>query len=108
MNTQDFGTIEDRLISLNGQAASRERAETRLSYLSKKRDTSGLSADEIAEIYAIAAELRKLASDECDGMMKSLNGSVSNFLRRTKRRPELMAKSLRNPRRLVLPTKVRG
>lgn len=109
MNSKnELGTIEDRLISLNGHTASRERAETRLSYLSEKRDTSGLTADEIAELDAITAELQKVASEKCDGMIKSLNGSVSNFLRRTKRRPELMAKSLRSQHRLVLPRKIRG
>lgn len=108
MNTQkDLGTTEDRLISLNGQIASRERAELRLKHLSDKR-TSGLTADEAAELEAITAELQKLAGDKCDEMIKSLNGSVSNFLRRAKRRPELMVKSLRSEQRLVLPRKIRG
>ena len=104
MNTQkDLGTIEDRMISLNGQTASRERAESRLKHLSDKR-ASGLTADEAAELEAITAELQKLAGEKCDGMIKSLNGSVSNFLRSRKRRgPEVMAKSLRNGQRLVLP-----
>lgn len=109
MNTKnELGTIEDRLISLNGQTASRERAELRLKHLSEKRDTSELTADELAELEAITAEIRKLASEECDGLAKSLNESFSNFLRRRKRRPELMAKSLRSQHRLVLPKKVRG
>ena len=109
MNTtqKDLGTIEDRLISLNGQTASRERAESRLKYLSDKR-ASGLTADEAAELDAITAELERIAGAECDKMIKSLNNSMSNFLRRTKRRPELMAKSLRSQQRLVLPRKIRG
>lgn len=103
MNTtqKDLGTIEDRLISLNGQTASRERAESRSKYLSDKR-ASGLTADEAAELDAITAELERIAGAECDAMIKSLNGSVSNFLRRTRRRPELMAKSLRPSQRLVV------
>lgn len=110
MNTKnELGAIEDRLISLNGHTASRERAESRLKHLSDKRDTSGLTADEIAELDAITAELQKVAGDECDALAKSLNESFSNFLRRRKRRPELtMAKSLRSQHRLVLPKKVRG
>lgn len=96
---------EDRMISLNGQTASRERAETRLSYLSEKRDTSGLTADEISELEAIAEQLRSIAACDGDTLVKSLRGTVSNFLRSRKRRaPELMAKSLRNNQRLVVPT----
>lgn len=100
---------EDRLISLNGHTASRERAQTRLGYLSEKRDTSGLTAEENAELDAIAEQLREIAGGECDRLVKSINESFSNFLRRRKRRPpEVMAKSLKNQQRLVLPRKIRG
>lgn len=100
-----LGNAEDRLISLHGQTAARERAEQRLKELSGKRDTSGLTADELAELDEITEQLQEVTSAEVGELAKSLNSSVSNFLRRRARRGHgLMAKSLRNDQVVVIRT----
>ncbi|UTJ49788.1 hypothetical protein NLZ15_22715 (plasmid) [Atlantibacter subterranea] len=103
--------VEDGIIALNGEIAERHRAEARVKDTKKSRGAEDLTDAEdetLAELKARLAERAK--SGEYDALAKSLRGTVSNFLRSRKRRgPELMAKSMRHdPRRLVLPKKVRG
>ena len=99
-------TIHDDIINLNGEIAQRKRAEQRLKDAKKGRGSEDLTESEDETLDELKARLaEKAQADEGEAMIKSLRGTVSNFLRSRKRRgPEVMAKSLRNGQRLVLPT----
>ncbi|EJA9197313.1 hypothetical protein FXI35_005069 [Escherichia coli] len=99
-------TIHDDIINLNGEIAQRKRAEQRLKDAKKGRGSEDLTESEDETLDELKARLAKRAqSDDGDALVKSLRGTVSNFLRSRKRRaPELMTKSLRNNQRLVVPT----
>ncbi|HBZ7476286.1 TPA: hypothetical protein MM026_005190 [Klebsiella pneumoniae] len=99
-------TIHDDIINLNGEIAQRKRAEQRLKDAKKGRGSEDLTESEDETLDELKARLAKRAqSDSGDALVKSLRGTVSNFLRSRKRRaPELMTKSLRNNQRLVVPT----
>lgn len=98
--------VEDEIIALNGDIAERHRAEARVKDAKKGRGKENLTDAEDETLDELKARLAKRAqSDDGDALVKSLRGTVSNFLRSRKRRgPEVMAKSLRNGQRLVLPT----
>jgi len=98
--------VEDGIIALNGEIAERHRAEARVKDARKGRGKENLTDDEDETLDELKARLAKRAqSGDADELVKSLRGTVSNFLRSRKRRgPELMTKSLRNGQRLVLPT----
>lgn len=99
-------TIHDDIINLNGEIAQRKRAEQRLKDAKKGRGSEDLTESEDETLDELKARLaEKAQADEGEAMIKSLRGTVSNFLRSRKRRaPELMTKSLRNNQRLVIPT----
>lgn len=98
--------VEDGIIALNGEIAERHRAEARVKDAKKGRGKENLTDAEDETLDELKARLAKRAqSDDGDALVKSLRGTVSNFLRSRKRRaPELMTKSLRNNQRLVIPT----
>lgn len=98
-------TIHDDIINLNGEIAQRKRAEQRLKDAKKGRGSEDLTESEDETLDELKARLaEKAQADEGEAMIKSLRGTVSNFLRSRKRRaPELMTKSLRNNQRLVIP-----
>ncbi len=101
--------IEDSLIHLNGEIAERKRTQARIKDAKKSGTERELTAEEDETLDELKARLAARAkTDEHGELAKSLRGTVSNFLRRRKRRPELMAKSLRHDQRLVLRKKVRG
>ena len=98
-------TIHDDIINLNGEIAQRKRAEQRLKDAKKGRGSEDLTESEDETLDELKARLaEKAQADEGEAMIKSLRGTVSNFLRSRKRRaPELMTKSLRTNQRLVIP-----
>ncbi|HCB0656096.1 TPA: hypothetical protein ACGPHA_003168 [Klebsiella variicola] len=98
--------VEDGIIALNGEIAERHRAEARVKDAKKGRGKENLTDAEDETLDELKARLAKrVQSDDGDALVKSLRGTVSNFLRSRKRRaPELMTKSLRNNQRLVIPT----
>lgn len=98
--------VEDGIIALNGEIAERHRAEARVKDAKKGRGKENLTDAEDETLDELKARLAKRAqSGDGDTLVKSLRGTVSNFLRSRKRRgSEVMAKSLRNGQRLVLPT----
>ncbi|EFH7885929.1 hypothetical protein GS631_22500 [Escherichia coli] len=99
-------SAEDSIIALNGEIAERHRAEARVKDAKKCRGKENLTDAEDETLDELKARLAKRAqSDDGDALVKSLRGTVSNFLRSRKRRaPEMMTKSLRNNQRLVVPT----
>ncbi|HDX8858936.1 hypothetical protein [Klebsiella variicola] len=99
--------VEDGIIALNGEISERHRAEARVKDAKKGRGKESLTDAEDETLDELKARLAKRAQcDDGDTLVKSLRGTVSNFLRSRKRRgPELMSKSLRNDQRLVLPKK---
>ena len=99
--------VEDSLIALNGQISNRKHAEAKIKDAKKSKRRENLTPEEDETLEECTARLAKIAkTNSGDAIMKSLNGTVSNFLRSRKRRaPELMTKSLRNGQRLVLPVK---
>jgi uncharacterized protein with von Willebrand factor type A (vWA) domain len=102
--------IEDSFIHLNGEIAERKRIQARVKDAKMNGTDSELTREEDETLDELKARLAARAkTDEHSELVKSLRGTVSNFVRRRKRRPELMVKSLRHDeRRLVLRKKVRG
>lgn len=110
-NTNKSGNTEDQIIGLNGQIADRKRAEQRLAETKSGRGKEDLTPDEDETLDELKARLAaRAAQDERGELVKSLRGTVTNFLRARKRRqPQILAKSLRSSgERLVLPRKLRG
>lgn len=99
--------VEDSIIALNGDIAERRRAEDRVKDARKSKGRENLTTEEDETLEECKARLaEKAKAGEGEAMIKSLRGTVSNFLRSRKRRgPEILTKSLRRGQRLVLPVK---
>ena len=107
--------INDGIINLNGEIAQRKGAEKRLKEAAKSSGKEKLTDDEnetLDELKVRLAKRAKLAAsgdpEAMEQMAKSLNRSVSNFLRCRVRREQPLAKSLRAGQRLVLPVRSGG